>query len=199
MNLRIGNTTIEITSCVRMRDVKRGFYLDIKIPKDNSSMDALIDLLDGNEETIYVTDAAGNESAYNGFKMLSNLSLENGVYQVCQVCTSEIEAQLSIAQNKIAEQATALEVANRTIAEQAQAISDQNTAISEQAQQLTQQGETIAAQTEQVMVLEATTAEQMLTLDSLLLNVIPAVITDVVVAAVAEALASNPSTDNVEE
>ena len=124
MNLRINDTTIEITSCTRMRDVKRGFYLDIKIPKSSIGMDALSDLLDNNESTIYIIDANGNESAYNGFKTLGNLSLENGVYQVCQVCTSEIEAQLSIAQNKIAEQATALEAANRTIAEQAQALSE---------------------------------------------------------------------------
>lgn len=222
MNITIGNTTIAITSCTRMRDLKRGFYLDIKIPKDSISMDELSALLDGNTETIYVIDGE-NESAYNGFKMLSTLSLEDGVYQVCQACTSEIEAQLSIAQNKVAEQAKELEATKQvvnqqaeiitaqgevisnqgaviesqgeTIATQQKAIEDQVTALAEQAATIAEQGETITAQTEQVMVLEEASVMQMSTIDSLLLEVIPAVITDAVTVAVAEALASTSTTD----
>lgn len=180
MNLTIGNTTITINSCTRMRDHKRGFYLDIKIPKDSISMDELSTLLDGNEQTITVTDGE-NVSAYNGFKQLSNLSLENGVYTVCQVCTSEIEAQLSIAQNKVAEQAKALEATAMVVNQQTEIISAQ--------------AETIAAQGEQVMGLEEAAVVQMSTIDSLLLDVIPAVIADAVTAAVADALASNSATD----
>lgn len=125
MNLTIDTTTLEITSCTRMRDVQRGFYLDIKIPKGSVTMDELEQLFDGNEETIIVTDNDGNESAYNGFKLLSNLSLENGIYRVCQACTSEIEAQLSIAQNKVAEQEKALEAINNVVSEQAETIAMQ--------------------------------------------------------------------------
>lgn len=184
MNLTIGNTTIAINSCTRMRDTKRGFYLDIKIPKDSISMDELSTLLDGNTETIFVIDDAENESAYNGFKMLSNLSLENGVYTVCQACTSEIEAQLSIAQNKVTEQAKALEDTNRVVAQQIETIVQQGNTID-------RQSEIITAQAEQVMMLEETAVVQMSTIDSLLLDIIPAVIADAVTTAVADALASN--------
>jgi hypothetical protein len=104
MILRIGTTIIDITSCTRMRDAKRGFYLDLNIPKENIGMEELYNLLDGCTDTIVVTDDEGNVSEYVGFKTLGSFAVENGSYRVAQVCTSEYEAQLSIAQSKIAEQ-----------------------------------------------------------------------------------------------
>ena len=152
MNLTIGNTTIEITSCTKRRDVKRGFFLDLYIPQTSIGMDELFNLLNNNEENIVITDDDGKVSTYIGFRQLGALACEDGVYNVAQVCTSEYEAQLSLAQNKIAEQ---------------DAIIEQQTAT--------------------MVVLEETSAMQMSTIESLLLEVIPTVIAD----TVAEALASN--------
>lgn len=198
MNLRIGSTTIAITSCTRMRDIKRGFYLDIKIPKDSISMDELSALLDGNTETIYVINGE-NESAYNGFKMLSTLSLENGVYQVCQACTSEIEAQLSIAQNKVAEQAKELEATKQVVNQQTETINAQAEVITAQGETIRTQGETITAQTEQVMVLEEASFMQTMTIESLMLEVLPELMATTVEEAVARALEANSSTENTDE
>lgn len=116
--LTIGNTTIEITSCTKRRDVKRGFYLDLYIPQANIGMDELFNLLNNNEEHIVITEADGTESVYVGFKQLGALSCEAGVYNVAQVCTSEYEAQLSLTQNKVAEQ-------NKVIEDQTEAIKAQ--------------------------------------------------------------------------
>ena len=116
--LTIGSTTIEITSCTKRRDVKRGFYLDLYIPQANIGMDELFNLLNNNEEHIVITEADGTESVYVGFKQLGALSCEAGVYNVAQVCTSEYEAQLSLTQNKVAEQ-------NKVIEDQTEAIKAQ--------------------------------------------------------------------------
>ena len=118
MNLTIGSTTIEITSCTKRRDVKRGFYLDLYIPQASIGMDELFNLLNGNTEPIVITEADGTESVYVGFKQLGAMSLEAGVYNVAQVCTSEYEAQLSLTQNKVAEQ-------NKVIEDQTEAIKAQ--------------------------------------------------------------------------
>ena len=197
MNLTIGSTIVEITSCTRMRDTKRGFYLEIKIPKDNISMDALSALLDGNEQPITVTDGE-NVSVYNGFKMRSNLSLENGVYTVYQACTSEIEAQLSVAQNRVAEQEKALEITKQLLTAQAEVITAQGNKIIEQGVLIDEQSALIDEQSEQVLFLEEASTVQMTTIDSLLLDIIPAVVADAVRVAVADALESN-STTNVPE
>lgn len=105
MKLTIGSTTIEITDCTRMRDTKRGFYLDLQIPKENIGMEELYSLLDDCTENIVITDNEGAVIEYMGFKTLGSFACEDGVYKVAQVCTSEYEAQLSLAQNMIAEQA----------------------------------------------------------------------------------------------
>lgn len=118
MKLTIGNTTIEITNCTKRRDVKRGFYLDLYIPQASIGMDELFNLLNNNEEHIVITEADGTESVYVGFKQLGALSCEAGVYNVAQVCTSEYEAQLSLTQNKVAEQ-------NKVIKNQTEAIKAQ--------------------------------------------------------------------------
>lgn len=156
--LTIGSTTLEITSCTRRRDTQRGFFLDLVIPKSSIGMDELYALLDGNTEPIVVVDADGTENTYLGFKETGSFALEGGAYHVAQICTSEYEAQLSLAQTKIAAQ-----------------------------------DETIAMQTQQMCVLEEMNMMQLSTIDSLLLEVIPAVIAD----TIAEALASN-STPEVE-
>lgn len=189
MNLRIGNTTVAITSCTRMRDLKRGFYLDIKIPKDSISMDELSALLDGNTETIYVIDGE-NESAYNGFKMLSTLSLENGVYQVCQACTSEIEAQLSVAQNKVAEQAKELEATKQVVNRQSETINAQGKTIATQQKAIDDQASVLAEQGETVMGLEDASAMQSATIESMLLEAIPFIVETAVYTAVENALSS---------
>lgn len=147
MNLTIGTTTIEITSCIRMRDLQRGFYLNIEIPKDNITFAELSELFDGCTESIIVNGEDG-ETVYNGFSLMNSVMLKDGVYHVEQCCVSEVEAQLSLAQKKISEQ------------------------------------------TELVTVLEETSVMQAATLESILLEVIPAVVSETI-----EALASNFSTE----
>ena len=164
MNLTIGSTTIAITNCVRRRDTKRGFYLDIEIPEEAISMDELKSLFKDNEQSITVTEAEGKTNVYYGFKLLSALSLEDGVYHVAQACTSEIEAQLSMAQNKVDEQNAVIE-----------------------------------GQAAQVALLEEMSAVQISTIDSLLLEVLPAIIEESVTASVEKALEKNSATNQVEE
>ena len=197
MNLQIGNTTIEITSCTRKRDLQKGFYLDLVIPKESIGMDDLYALLDGNEEAIVITDGEV-ENTYRGFKEVGSFACENGSYTVAQICTSEIEAQLSLAQNKVAEQNTVIASMQDTITAQNTALENHAKVITEQQATIEAQTETIATQTEQVALLEETSFIQMATLESLLLEVIPTVITETVTIAVEEALASNSTTEVVE-
>lgn len=104
MNLIIGTTTIEITSCIRMRDLQRGFYLNIEIPKENITFEELTTLFDGCVESIIINDEKEGETVYNGFSLMNSVMLKDGIYHVEQCCVSEIEAQLSLAQSKIAKQ-----------------------------------------------------------------------------------------------
>ena len=113
--LTIGNTTLEITSCTRKRDTQRGFFLDLVIPKESMGMNELYALLDGNTEPIVVV-ADGVENTYIGFKETGSFALEGGAYHVAQICTSEYEAQLSLAQTKIAEQDAVIEAQNNHVA-----------------------------------------------------------------------------------
>lgn len=131
MNLAIGTTTIEITSCTRMRDTVRGFYLDIVIPKENIGMDELYSMLDGCAENIIVTEDNGAVNTYVGFKTLGSFACENGVYTVAQVCTSEYEAQLSLAQSKIAEQDAVIALQTETIMAQNEEIAILNDTLLE--------------------------------------------------------------------
>lgn len=136
MQLMIGSNTIDVVSCTRLRDVQRGFYLDIKILRSTIGMDDLIAIFDGNTEPIYVLEGEiPNE--YIGFKTLSNISLENGIYHVMQACTSEIEAQLSLVQNKSSEQDVKINSLNI-------ALTNANQVITEQAMLLAEQVETSA-------------------------------------------------------
>lgn len=122
MNMTIGSTTIEITSCVRKRDIQRGFFLELTIPKATIGMDDLYALLNGNTEDIIVVDADETENTYRGFKETGSFSLEGGFYKVAQVCNSEYEAQLSIAQKKIADQDSVIERQNQIIEAQTEEI-----------------------------------------------------------------------------
>ena len=159
MNLTIGSTTIEITSCTKRRDVKRGFYLDLYIPQASIGMDELFNLLNNNEETIVITEADGTESVYMGFKELGAIALEAGVYNVAQVCTSEYEAQLSLAQNKITEQNAVINTMQNTISEQEQALEKHTKIILDQTEAITVQSENIAAQTAELELLNDTLLE----------------------------------------
>ena len=116
MNLTIGSTTIEITSCTRKRDTQRGFFLDLVIPKESMGMDELYALFNGNTAPIVVVDADGIENTYLGFKETGSFALEGGFYHVAQICTSEYEAQLSLARAKIAEQDAVIEQQNIQVA-----------------------------------------------------------------------------------
>lgn len=113
--LTIGSTTLEITSCTRKRDTQRGFFLDLVVPKESMGMDELYALLSGNTEPIVVVDADGTENTYIGFKETGSFALEGGSYHVAQICTSEYEAQLSLAQTKIAEQDAVIETQTANI------------------------------------------------------------------------------------
>lgn len=116
MILRIGTTEIAITeNPVRRRDTKRGFFLDITIPKDNIGMEELYNLLSTNETDIAVVNDDGTENVYKGFKEVGSFALENGNYHIAQVCTSEYEAQLSLMQNKVVEQNKIIEAQNEEI------------------------------------------------------------------------------------
>ena len=131
MNLTVGTTTVAITSCTRRRDVQRGFYLDIKIPRESVAYDELEALLKDTSESITITEDDGSETIYNGFKLLNSVMVKDGVYHVEQCCVSEIEAQLSLAQNKIAEQNAVIAAQNETIAAQAEEIEFQAEALDE--------------------------------------------------------------------
>lgn len=122
MKLTIGSTTFDATRCSRRRDNTKGFYLDIEVPVESISKDALYDLLDNNKETIYALEDDGTESMYDGFNSIQNFSVSKGAIFVAQYCTSELEAQLSLANSKIAEQ-------DRTIAGQGEIIAGQNEEI----------------------------------------------------------------------
>lgn len=107
--ITISSTTFEATKCERFRDNAKGFYLDIAVPVENISKDALYDLLNDNKETIYVVEEDGTESFYDGFNSIQNFSVSKGCILVAQYCTSELEAQLSLAKSKIAEQDKVIE------------------------------------------------------------------------------------------
>lgn len=124
MTLTIGSQVIEVTRCTRMRDTQRGFYLDISIPKGTITMDELEKIFDNNEYSIIVSSET-EENIYTGFKQLSSLSLENGVYKVIQVCTSEMEAQLSIVQSQMAVQEKKLTVAENECIAQTTRLNEQ--------------------------------------------------------------------------
>ena len=129
MKITIGSTTFDATRCSRRRDNTKGFYLDIAVPVENISKDALYDLLDGNTETIYTVEDDGTENEYNGFNSIQNFSVANGSILVAQYCTSELEAQLNLAKNRIAAQEKAIEAKTMQIASLEEMSMEQLSAI----------------------------------------------------------------------
>lgn len=196
--LTIGSNLIEIISCTRMRDVQRGFYLDIKIPKGVVTLDELETLFDGNEEPILVVDGDGNENTYIGFKELSSLSLEKGVYRVCQVCTSEYEAQLSLAQSKLNQQETLISQMKSTIEEQEKELEAQASVVVAQGDTIAAQKKIIEDQNEQVVALTEMSSNQLEVLDFLLSEGISLIAKEVAETAVKE-LAETINSENKEE
>lgn len=195
--LTIGSTTLELNSFRKIRDKVVGVYAQIEIPTTAISHDDLKALFTDNQHDLIVTE---DESAttYSGYAQLDEIREKGGVYTVIQICTSEAIHLLNEARKQIEEQ-------NGTITTMQGVIDTQNTALENHAKVITEQQatietqtETIAAQTEQVAILEETSFIQMATLESLLLEVIPTVITETVTIAVEEALASNSTTEVVE-
>lgn len=144
MKLTVGTTAIEITSCTRKRDLQKGFYLDLQIPKENISSDDLETLLDGCTEAIIVTEDDGSETEYKGFNELASVMTKNGVRHVAQYSTSEAMAQLSLAQKKIAELDDENAALKQTVSNQANTINAHAEVIAAQAENITAQAETIA-------------------------------------------------------
>lgn len=182
MIIKIGSTTFEATKCERIRHLTKGFYLDMSIPVENIGMDALRALLDGNKEDIVVTESDGTESIYTGFNAIGDFSFAKNAIHVSQFCESELQAQLSIAQNKVAAQA-------KTIAEMDGTIKVLTAETLAQAEVVVAQGETIATQNEQVAALMEASASQLEAIDTLMTEVIPAVAQDAANIAVEQALA----------
>lgn len=124
MKLTVGSTSIAITSCEQLRNHKKGFFLEIVIPKESIGMDALLALLDGCEEAIVVTRDDGTECTYEGFKEVGTFSLdtESNEYRVWQVATSELEAQVEVWKNKVSEQNQVIANQNAVIEAQQEEI-----------------------------------------------------------------------------
>lgn len=186
--LTIGSTTLELNSFRKIRDKVVGVYAQIEIPTTEISHDDLKALFTDNQHDLIVTEDEST-TTYSGYAQLDEIREKGGVYTVIQICTSEAMHLLNEARKQIEEQQV-------TITEMNGVIIDQNTALENHTKVIKEQQETITAQTEQVAFLEETSAMQMSTLDSLLLEVIPAVITDAVTVAVAEVLASNSTTED---
>jgi hypothetical protein len=189
--LTIGSTTLEITSYARRRDVQKGFYLELTIPKESIGMDNLYALLNNNAEPIVITEADGVENTYIGFKEIGSFALENGAYKVAQVCTSEIEAQLSLAQNKVNEQNAVIASLQNVVETKAEEVAVLSANVLAQAEQIT-------AQTEQVATLEEMSVAQLSALDTILTEVVPSII-ELAVAQAVEAVTTTNDTEPTEE
>lgn len=182
ITLTIGSKSFPITSYTKKRDVKRGFYLDLYIPQTSIGMDELFNLLNNNEENIVITEADGTENIFMGFRELAAISYEGGVYNVAQVCTSEYEAQLSLAQNKINEQNDVIanmqgviEAQDSELKAHANVITQQNAVIEQQGKSIEEQqtaldnyAKVVAEQVETIATLEANNKELNGTVNALL-------------------------------
>jgi hypothetical protein len=186
--LTIGSTTFEITSCARRRDTQKGFYLSLEIPKASIGMDDLYALLDGNTEPIVIIEEDGTENTYIGFKEIGSFACENGVYKVAQVCTSEIEAQLSLAQNKVNEQNGLIASMQNELVIKAEEIAQLSAIVAKQAEAITEQ-------TVQVTSLEEMSMAQISAIDTILTEVVPSIIELAVAQAVEAVVTPNDTTE----
>jgi hypothetical protein len=150
MNLTIGSTTIEVISCEQLRDNNKGFFLDIVAPVSSISMDEFYALLKDNKENIVITKDNGVVNTYVGFGLIGKFSCEDGVITVAQYANSEIEAQLSVTQNEIAEHKKTIERLQNEVTVQTVALENHATAITEQSAVIAMQRENIATQREEI-------------------------------------------------
>jgi hypothetical protein len=187
MKLTIGSTSFDITNCEKQRDLKIGFYLAIKVPRTSISGDELHDLLDGNKEVITLTKDDGTEESYEGFNSVELFDIKATEYFIKQACVSEAMAQISLLKSR----ATATEKLSATLE---QSISKQNDVIGGCIVTINQHTDTINQQGELASSLMEANVLQTATLESLLLEVIPAVVSDAVTVAVAEALTNTKET-----
>lgn len=193
--LTIGSTNLELNSFRKIRDKVIGVYAQIEIPATAISHDELKALFTDNQHDLIVTEEDGSTTTYSGYAQLDEIREKAGVYTVIQICTSETIHLLNEARKQIEEQNGTITTMQGVIDTQNTALENHAKVITEQQATIEQQTATIAAQTEQVAVLEETSFIQMATLESLLLEVIPTVITETVTIAVEEALASNSTTE----
>ena len=166
MKLTIGENAFEITSAQPCRDLRFGVYLMIKIPKDNITASDIENVFDGNENTIVITKDDESTVEYNGYTELGKYECVDGFYNISQICVSEAQHQINQINNKF--------VSQETINASVQA--------------------TLKTHADNTVAMNNTIEMQMASIDSLLLEVIPAVVSDAVTAAVAEALSD---TENV--
>lgn len=197
--LTIGSTNLELNSFRKIRDKVVGVFAQIEIPATAISFDDLKALFTDNQHDLVVTEEDGSTTTYSGYAQLDEIREKGGVYTVIQICTSETIHLLNEARKQIEEQQGTIAEMNGVIAAQDNELKTHARVITEQNEVIEQQNNVIAEQTAQVAVLEETSVIQMATLESLLLEVIPTVITDTVTIAVAEALASNSTTEEETE
>ena len=164
MNLTIGSTTIVATECTRRRDPRQGFYLEITIPKDSIGMDELYGLLNECKESIVVTEDNGTENTYVGFRTLANFSYEKGSYKVTQVCTSEYEAQLSLANSRLTEQSVIIAAQEAEIKSLNEKSAQQDAIIESQLQSIAALNGTSKTQAEELVALNSTIKTQSATI-----------------------------------
>lgn len=181
--LTIGNTTLELVSFNKRWDKASGVYAQIVIPATAISYDDLKALFTDNQHDLIVTDDETTET-FSGYAMLDEIRERGGEYTVIQYCTSNPMHLLNETRKQIEEQ-------QGTIAEMGGVITAQDNELKAHAKVITEQNVIIGQQTELVGALEENAVLQTATLESLLLEVIPTVITETVTIAVAEALASN--------
>ena len=186
--LTIGSTTLELVGFGKKWDKIAGVYAQIAIPTTAISHDDLKALFTDNPHDLIVTEEDGSTETFSGYAMLDEIRERDGVYTVIQYCTSTPMHLLNEAKKQIEAQQTTISTMNGV-------ITAQDNELKAHAKVITEQNAVIEQQTALVGALEETSVIQMATIESLLLEVIPAVITDTVTIAVAEALASNSTTD----
>ena len=203
--LTIGSTTLEIDSFDKIRDKVVGVYAEIKIPKTAISRDDVWTLFDDNPHELIVTEEDGSTTTYKGYSELEEVKENKDYFILTQICSSEamhllnearkkietLEREKGELQNELLAQSKELQthavvikaqneqivVQGNTIMEQGNAIAEHQTTISEQTEQITEH-------TAQVANLEERSLAQLMSIDSLLTNVVPAIMELAVTRAV---------------
>ena len=164
------------------------------IPKENLTVTEIAELhayIKANAPVIeFYNDNEEKVQTFEGFNLypLYSPNREDTAWELTIENESELKYQYGLLKNR----AEALE---KQSVELHGVITAQDNELKAHAKVITEQNAVIEQQTALVGALEETSVIQMATIESLLLEVIPAVITDTVTIAVAEALASNSTTD----